>query len=611
MGHYPCPECCGGTVCLVYADNFDRGDTTTIPDTTELVGNWANTSNALHPDHAASDQRLRFDKASSDADVLVVAKIDDGQTGDRVGVAILMDADGDSFVEATLRWGSGTNGRLNMNRFDNGSTTWTTNAGASPACGLNEYDLPAGTAYWLCLFHKAVDGGSLWQYRVYADVYSSGNEPDSLGTPRVLHEVEYFEASASVPSSLYGGLVTGTDAITATFRQFAFYHAYAPCDCVQVNDDPMLRGEPCDYPGAVYDEEVGDWDLEEIDGFTDVVTSSEPATLLVRNVLRSPSAHWASFAWWSRTGDGSMTLRYVWDYEDVDNYWAIEFVYDNATMGCSNEVRILQRSGGTDTTKEELTGMANFPSWALGGALVIVDNAGYVAVNFGLDMCAPTCAATWLCGGPYTFTGTGRIGFRVIDAPDGVALYWLGVRDGVGACEVSAVCETCVDGPVVPDPEPIGCCTDIDDLAVGDAIEVTLDGINYFLIAPCPGACGDSDFITDLNATHTLTITYKSDVHMIAYVDTGLTTDCNGLDVSAKIWLRITNIGGGQCEARGAVIFGENVCTILFKSSAFTEESVCEGLVLDEDGTLNASLGLEPRNCCLQADDATMTVGVP
>src|SRR5690606_32804200 len=115
--------------------------------------------------------------------------------GDRVGVCLILDSDGDSFVEATIRFGSTTSGRLNMNRFDNGSLTWTHNISSSPQCGTNEYDFsPGATTYRIALRHRTVHGGSLWTLYLYLGTGANL----AFGEPAIDqadYVVEYFDSA--------------------------------------------------------------------------------------------------------------------------------------------------------------------------------------------------------------------------------------------------------------------------------------------------------------------------------------------------------------------------------------------------------------------------------
>ena len=404
--------------------------------------------------------------------------------------------------------------------------------------------------------------------------------------------------------------------------------------------------------GAAYTEEEGDWLIEEVTKTsfifgtfttTVLITDDVPATILFADTLPSGDAHSIDFWWGTRElldRVSGLRFRYLWGWADDDNYWCVEYEFGEpgamsyglcgATDG-PDAIRIIERVAGVETVHKEVLDLENraltitgFDSM-FGQPLpitttefsvadkresVLVCPDGYVQVWF-TDFSNP--GTYFFTEGPFTFPDTGVTGFKVMEGSDGFLLQYVLRCIYSASCDVTceALTEPC-DGErdPGPDPDPIGCCTDFDDLVAGDAIEITVSGVTYFLISPCPAVCGDSAYLTALNATHTGVVAYKSDVHLILYADTGLTTDCNGLDVSAKIWIWITNIGGGECQARGELRFGENVCSILFEYT-FSSPATCEGLVLAEDGAANASYGLEPRNCCLQADDATLTIAIP
>lgn len=423
-------------------------------------------------------------------------------------------------------------------------------------------------------------------------------------------------------------------------------------DCCPINDD-YDRADSTSV-GATYTEQEGDWFIEEITktlgtfgpSYTAsvLITDDEPATILFSDTLTSGDAHFINFWYGAREtllDIDRLVFRYVWGWSDDDNYWCVEWefgdrgpwTFDACGVNDGNDaIRIIERVAGVETTHFEITGleMRSYVSGSAFGfttpvnaqqsvadfsAYVCVGQNGFVSFRY-YDFGNPGLYD--VAQGPYTMPGTGVTGFKVMEAPDGFMLQYVQRCNlSGGACGEN--CDTveidaCAGEGTPPDPpDPTGCCEDLDALEVGDTAEITIYGLSYDFSAPCPGECGSGnpDYLTDLNATQTGTVVYKSDTHIIIYADTGVTTDCNGLDESAKIWVWITNIGGGECEARGEIRFGENVCSILWKTT-FSAPGTCDGLVLSQDADLMDTLGLDPTNCCLQlAGDASLTVDIP
>ncbi len=622
--------CCGdtGVACIIYETNFTVSDTTTVPDATELVGDWEIISNVLHPDHAASDQRIRFDTASSDLDVWTCATVT-GQSGDRVGVCLFLDADGDSFVEATMEFGSTTSGRLNMNRFDNGSLTWTHNISSSPQCGTNEYDFsPGATTYRIALRHRTVHGGSLWTLYLYLGTGANL----AFGEPAIDqadYVVEYFDsAGVGAITSFTAGCVTGTDAITATFDSFLFYHLYADCLCQIVLDNPALyRNYDCDHVGMKFEEETGDWDLEVLPdalapmfnpNAAAIVTYADPATLLTRDILRGDDpAHLCYFTYGSpSTSVDGLRFRYVWDWQDDDNYWCIEWEFGaapNPSEECPDAVRIIERSGGAETTHEEVDGFANryYENWAGGPAqfatFVRVSSDGYIAADISHDgNCAacettPDSGITQIASGPHTFTGGGRQGWVVMDNPNGFLIGGYALWDAVGTCVETGAGTTCGEGaedPEEPDPDTFTCCDEFDAIDRDSTVELTVSGLNP--IVDCLGdpCAGDLvTFITDLNSTHTLTCIGANEDIAIFTLQTELDPPCEttASSIAMRITLWIIHEGTDQCNAY-VEFWAGSTCVFWLKSTFPKDDGEsCDGFSMME----TEEFGTSAEDCCI------------
>lgn len=644
--------CCASAVdCIIGDEVFSViVDTTTVGGWTELVGDWELTSGVgLEPDRAVSNQRIRFDTPSADLDCEFWTYFSNATSGDCVGVCLFLDADGDSFVRATLEFGSGTSGRASMSRFDNGVLTWTQDSSVAPRCGTNEYDFdPAGT-YSIGLSHRVVAGGRIWRV-VVTDTTTSYDI------------VDYFDTdSIGGLTAFYGGLVTGTDAATVSFHRAVFRYVYAGCEChVLRQQDPLLsiadgpasdRGDasywdcfsrdPCDHPGAEYEEDVGDWDIEDPD-FSNrlpwrdgegicgkgnwLATEDVPARLLLRHLLRAPCAHGVRIDIGLDSDfvghvDG-LIWRWLWDYVDEDNYWCVEWEYGDwdGTLGADcDSVRVIERSSGSETTQAEISGILNrFFALEPGtnGAIavngVLIDSDGYVAVGvYDFRGSNPSLDDVgWFCSGPFTFTGAAHVGVEVVAAPQKFVVGLLDLIDGAGACEYSAQCETFVtdppedpDPPEEPDPEdPTGCC-DTDPLAFGDEYEITISDITYFTGLDCLLTCLliDSAWIAAFNSTFTGRTVWKSAAYWEIRACTGIDNPCDGLTNDAPagaMWvsIRIEPVSDTHCQAFGAIFIpiGGSCGVAYYESTLFTKGDACTSFNLDwVSGSLNG--------CCLNA----------
>lgn len=597
MGKPNTPGCndgggCCTTTCLVYADDFTRSDTTTIPNTTELVGNWANTSNALHPDHAASDQRLRFDSATVDAavDGFFQRVTIRGQTGDRIGLGVLLDADGNSFAEATVRFGTGTNGRINLNGYVDGVLDWTWNEALE--CAVNEYDIPTETptAIELCTIVGNPEPGGAVRRTYHLTVTAAS----------VTHRVGYADDASSEPDpyTIYGATLTGTDAVTAYFDDYESERADWPTG-------PCPICPTCDYGTftVVYAEEIdGDW-IDITGGDSGVQTDETGATL-----LWDANLAWANdnMCWWwevnpfDYTASDHVTPRFIFSWVDDENYWFVEFDIDfqASTSWLGVTWRIVEVAATVET--ERLASAGYFPLvyfywvrvcvWDCTIALGISTGSG-----FG-----------WYCYDAADINNTGRWGLGTGSANTGTTYF----RKPLTHCATEFDCDTFPtfeqpDPPEPPDEPFESCCPDIGTIAVSDTYEFQINSFDIDSGAEClADPCADDIFLVFLGLADifTLTCVYASAVHAVLYGDTGVVVPCSGSEETAKVWVWITKTG-------------ENTCTIRIALFIATCHAFWETEITDEDACLDVDVPFVGHsgdyNCCLNFAGSTARISLP
>lgn len=643
MSHYPCADCCSGS-CVLGNDGFSGGDTTTPPNWTEIVGNWAISSGVLKPDTSTANQRIRFDSITlaSPWSNYISARIRGG-SGDELGLLLYEDAN--NYVLVIVKFGGGTSGRLTFTKVSGGSTEISFDA--TNECGTNEYDIPANG--WVTLKLK------VWQSDL---CYGDGNvifnvvlEVDDTAATHTLGIV------GTEPGSSKGGLATGAaPSSSAEFDDFEVGLTSSPggsCDpivvcCLTEYADCLGRGT--DGWAIV----SGSW--------TDHLISDTCGTIAL------PSCDYVSTS--------STSSRRMIDYEYLnDNLTAslglgvpldetncpIEWPADETTW------RLVFSDTGSDRWYIEVRSTASgdvqnsyyllctlehngtIEAWIL--YIVYGAPAGFVStgafprisltvdgcdVSFGLLGIGPGDAWYSLDGGttPDGFAGwvngflicvegldlnrQGNIGIGTGDTVD-VA----GFHNFIVNC---AEPFDCGDFPTtdVPDPDdpgdPTTCCDDLDALQTGDTAEATIGTLVPWLGAGCADPdCSTSDFFTAVNATFNVTCVEKTDDLIRFTGDLGVDNPCDTCDglvirgdltvyLDLRVEIIIEKIAADTCIMK-AWLRGKCVdCELYFESNTFGLNSVCLGLIAEYvsgDGNPGA------YNCCYQGTGATITFDIP
>lgn len=593
MAHYPCPDCCGETTaCVIYETDFTVADTSTVPDATELSGDWEIVSNALHPDHAASDQRIRFDDAVGlvaedengyfeDMGVWVEAVIR-GQADDTAGVTLITDADGDTYTDALVTFGTGSDGRFEMHGYANGVLSWSWDA--SFECSANSYDIAFDTPMTLrmCVRRPFTTEWATW----YA-VLTIGSDVYRLGY------AEHFPTGFDVDGTTYGGLATGTDAITAYFDDFRFLQA-GPEFSGGIPDGECEVCPTCYF--GVFFEHVSDR-TEIISGsWSGLSTSDDNAMLLINEDLCWANDNLHLAVTMLAVEDGE--YRIIISYLDTDNYWYLQFGIELLTGATSTYTwELIERSGGVETT--HVSGGPRGFFYYLDLWLYVWD-CTIAWTHMGPD----ATGAVWECFDSANLNKTGRWGFGSGTVTTGT----LNFASGSGAmfapyliCSEEFDCDNLPTDSDPPDgdpdpPDPLGCCDPADGIAIDSTVELTISDLNIV-----PGCVGDpciTDLVTFLlamNSTHTLTCTQITDGFYFFFLDTGLDPPCestpSGITMEIRLWIFRD---GDVCFAR-IELWAGSTCIIWLESDDSKElDESCDGF----GGNDLAGFG-DSEDCCI------------
>ncbi len=601
--------CCEEGTCLIFSDSGTGSDSTTISGTYEASGNWARTSNRIHPDHAASDQRLLGTTAALNTATpggkLVRATMK-GQASDTLGVALFFhSASGDASgayatgdrAEATITIGSGTAGRFDLKTYNGGvsDATWS----EADECSVNEYAIAADTDVTLSLCVKRTT--------------VSGGHSDTLVATLVVGATTY-EMGVPLPAALggsyvYPALTTGTNAITGSFIDWEFYHVSDDCEpCLTCYYSAWPTGDL----SANWTQAAGTW--SESSG-----EEASPCSAIDINGVEVSSAdaylihndHWAN-------DNLYLNLWMCLDDYDAPFKAGVVFSYVNTTTNWRLEIHGYDEDRGWGSMRfYKLTlWHDDDPVWVTDGP----EAAGYANIGVWVYDCSVWVffdGWAWCATDAADLNDTGKFGVFTGDTvTDYVRFYDLLVQ-----CTDSTW--TCVDGyigtdPPNPDPpgadpdpgDPTGCC-DLSALEFGDEIEATVANITYYGAGGCASCTEvDSAWLTALNATHTLRVNWKSVSYTSAFGSTGLDNPCDLVLTSAGYQISITAyivpIDASTCQMFAVlhVPSGGTCGAAYFASNTFSPGDACTSReLLWQSGNLNG--------CCLNATTGASITLVP
>lgn len=539
------------------------------------------------------------DNASIDNTSVFARIVVNGSTGDECGLILFSGGQSDSYVELRIRIGAGTAGQIRLRMVHQG--TEVDGHSAADECSVNEYDLPSATAITLklCVTRR---------YRLCSTCASLPTVSGSVTVGATTYTIaDYSLGYAGILNYHWrAGLCVATGS-AITFDDFYFAGVTDPypgdpvsgTGCEECSTCNLLDPDGFTWSLSDWTQAAGTWTLS-----GGLPRTSDANAILILDEAYANDNLWLSFGY--TTGTPPYKARFLFSYVDANNHWIIEKeVLADSDYFFDSYLRIIERKDGSETTHFE-TNAANV--WTV--YVIVYDCTVWVNIPTG-----------YYCIGDQDLNKTGQVGIGTKTLTDYVSF------DGVVGAECPYIdlgeCDDIIDYPDDDPPgDPTGCCSDLADLNYGDTIEVTISGITYFFLAPCAGACGDSDFITALNATHTLTCVYKTATHAAFYVDLGLidTGDIGPCDPylptedleTMKLWVWVTAVGGGECQWRGMLVPSKtSVCLMYFIGSPDVTgiPTVCDGWSLVRDTTLETSLGLDALTCCRQG--GALAINIP
>jgi hypothetical protein len=133
-GALPCPTCgCDTLDCTLFADDFNRADTTTLSDYTEVSGNWAIVSNRLDPP-AALEALLKVNLSTpvSPDGVRISAICNFGSATGHAGLMVDY-VDASNFQYANIECTGSTNATLQLIQVSGGTPSNLTTATSIPS----------------------------------------------------------------------------------------------------------------------------------------------------------------------------------------------------------------------------------------------------------------------------------------------------------------------------------------------------------------------------------------------------------------------------------------------------------------------------------------------
>lgn len=537
-----------------------------------------------------------LDNASIDVESVFARIVVNGSAGDECGLILFSGGSSESYVELRIRIGANGTGQIRLRMVHQGAEV--DGHSAADECSVNQYDLPPATAITLklCVTRR---------YRICSTCNSLPTVSGSVTVGATTYTIADYSLSYGGILNFHwrAGLCVATGS-AITFDDFYFAGVTDP------NPSDPISGTGCEECSTcnLLDPDGFTWDLADWTqaAGTWTLSGGKPRTSDANAILLLDEAYandnlWLTFG--ATSGTPPYKARFLFSYVDANNYWAIEKeVFAVGDYFFDSYLRVIHRDGGTETVKFEIVAA---DIWEV--QVIVYDCTIWIYDTF-----------TYHCLGDQELNKTGQVGLGTRTLTDYVSF------DGATGAECPyselGACEDIVELPDDPG-DPTGCCSDLADINYGDTIEATISGITYFFVAPCAGSCGDSDFITALNATHTLTCVYKTAVHMAFYVDLGLidTGDDGPCDPylpstdleTMKLWVWVTNIGGGTCQWRAMIVPSKtSSCLMYFIGSpdVTTIPQVCDGWALARDSALETSLGLDARLCCRQGGAIALNI---
>lgn len=621
------PGCCCTTTCILASDDFGDGS---LASYTQLVGTWTEASGVVSPDTSTSDQRLRYDGLSLPvtADYLNVTSVRiRGDTGDRAGIMLYDDAN--NYIEATVRFGSGTFGRLNFNHVSGGAVVFTWNAELE--CSANEYDIPPNEWVTLTLKVDDVSCNTFGIVNVILEVDDTA-ETHTLGA----------SLDSPLPSPSKVGLTTGSSSLAIDFDDLSIEAGSqtltGACDpvihcCVSAMADETGHGD------TGWTITSGDWTDDSVGNgvATEDITAKRTIdyTWLNDNLIAqfsigpigggSGSSYQITETVWRyyfsvhTSNDWWLEMRLiVVDWVSSVDWYALMTSLKNDGVIQAWMLQVLFPVDAVVTVSPEITAnvfdcMVQFTSSAGAGPVWWSESGGVEAEEF-----LAYSGAFTLCVDDNDLNRTGKVGLGTGNVVDNANFF--GPAGVLVSCSAEFTCDAPAgeDPPEDPDPgDPTGCCDDFSGMQTGDPIELTLSSWAYWFGAGCadPG-CVDSGFLATFNATHTLTLVYKDADRMVfvGNLPENSCDECEGITINAsegtvvrlhnRAVLEIEPVDETTCIAKVWIYGRCEVCQWYFEGEFSPGD--CSGTITMTLVSGNATPG--GYDCCLQAGDVSFAL---
>ena len=647
------PGCCCDVECIIATDDYGDGS---LASYTQLVGTWTEASGHVSPDTSTANQRLRFDTVTyTTSDVGVVSIRIRGGTGDQAGLMLYEDAN--NYVTALVTFGSGTAGRIDFNQVAGGVSVFPFDA--EYECAANEYDIPPNE--WVTLTIRFSDSYCFETiFNVVVEVDDT-SETHTLGV--------YNRDVTPLLSTFKVGLITGSASTAVDFDDLSVETGSTRPTGACEHVVHCCITEEADYLGCGTD----GWTIS-AGSWTDVTqgpASCEPPAT-PGDVPASDYTHVSS-------ASALRTIDYQWLNDNLYMECGLgELEYDDPNLLAwlpedETTWRMYFSVDGSDEWWIEARWLPEFEDEESHGLFISLEHDGTIQawiffILYGFDPATTPFGSTPVltpvalpriicetdvCGVRFGYFGhvsataiysldggdeaegfyewvnslvicaddndlnrTGKVGLGTGDEVDVSAFHNFLVR-----CSDPV---ECADYPEeeVPDPDdpddPTGCCDGYDSLQTGDPVELTLASWAYWFGAGCAdmGCSVGSDFLTDFNATHTLTLVEKTAERMrfVGNLPDNECDECDGVAVRDGVTIRMHNratlviepISETECMAKVWIRGRCADCVWYFESGAFTKGADCTAITWN---LISGNSNPGGYQCCLQA--GTVSFALP
>jgi hypothetical protein len=655
------PYCCGDFSCIIFSDSFNRTDSDDIGSGwNELVGNALISGNVLSIDASASDARILcatplVGGIGSGKRISVRLRADSGER-----IVVLFYDDANNYMEASVRFSSSaTGGRMDFNEVSGGAVTFSHNQ--EYECGDNEYDIPDGE--WATLTLEIMECGGFGYYvakftiETATDTHSIGWSwipptagltlfagVGTTGTPTLAEFDDFVVENIEIGWPLCPAPMTccswGFEAISLGYDHGGWDYTPAVWEpdviiCTVCFYDPLDPGwsqyVERTYTSGASQFTVDHWVNSNVDLSVIVTSACDevicPIAALEGNQYRLILENNPPNSWWVEC---EALPTFTYPGLDFDWYWTARLQYGGVTQAYILFAR--DTPGSIGSYRKPTIRLKCYDcqiEFGMGDIEVVYvfwsDDSGaikgWAMLQTGWSVCFDASGVG--------VAGTGNIGFQA----GNVNAYGAGFAQFTAQCSRPFDCENTGTPYVPPDdePDPVGCCTDFEDVMPGHSIEVDVAGVTWEAGPWCVDGSGDCifdfDFMALVNATWVMTMTSRTATEMrffalgLGGVFLGPSANpcdqCGAIDIGwdidlpflAAAELVITNNEDGTCTARMYLYLGACDSCVLILSATFTDEMACDGAITLAYESGDGSPGL--RDCCIQGIGGSATLYLP